>query len=110
MPVQRPIAGLRVRQHVDDLAEQDRLDELGRGERDASERQHPAEPSLGPEHLKNANVEAYEFHDARIATSRNANVAKWVVAAMTRRPEHMETNFLSYSGRRKNHCGYSQVE
>ena len=45
--VGRRIRGLGLHQHVDDAAEQDRLGELGCGERDVRDRQNPGEPGLG---------------------------------------------------------------
>ena len=64
VPVDRAVDALRIRQLVDDLAEQDRLDELRGGERDAGDCQDPAQPGLGPQYLKDANVETEEFHGA----------------------------------------------
>ena len=46
--VGRRVRGLRLHQRIDDAAEQDRLGELRRRERDVGDRQQPAEAGLGP--------------------------------------------------------------
>jgi hypothetical protein len=53
---------LRVRQGVDDAAEQDRLHEDREGERHVRDGQDPAQASLAPEQLENAKVKTQKLH------------------------------------------------
>ena len=53
----------RARERIDDAAEQHRLDELRRGERDIRGRQCHREPGVGAEQAKHAKIDAGERHD-----------------------------------------------
>ena len=52
----------RARQRIDDAAEQHRLDELRRGERDIRQRQCHRERGVGAEQAKHAKIDAGERH------------------------------------------------
>ena len=56
-PVERAAGALRAGQRIDDAAEQHRLGERRRGERDIGERQQPAQPHLRAEQAEHAGVE-----------------------------------------------------
>ena len=55
------------RQGIDDVAEQDRLDELRDGQRDIGERQYPGEPQGRREQVEHANIHAKEGHTQTVA-------------------------------------------
>src|SRR5271165_2884528 len=61
-PLERSAGPLRVRQLVDHLAEQERLGELGDGERDIGKRQRRGEPFFRPEQPQDPSVGRHERH------------------------------------------------
>ena len=52
----------RARERIDDAAEQHRLDELRRSERDIRQRQCHREPNVGAEQAKHAKIDAEKRH------------------------------------------------
>ena len=63
-------ARLGIRERIDDAAEQDRLHEHCRGERQIGEREHPAQTGLAPEQSEYADVKTKQFHGADIGKRR----------------------------------------
>ena len=63
------------RQGIDDTAEQHRLDELRRGERDIGKRQRHGQPRVGPQQAEDAKVDADEGHDAVLAAESKRTIA-----------------------------------
>ncbi len=68
----RETCGQRARQRIDDAAEQHRLDELRRGERDIGERQRDGEAGVGAQQAEHAEIEADERHGRVLAAQTRA--------------------------------------
>jgi hypothetical protein len=69
----------RSRQGIDDTAEQHRLDELRRGQRDIGKRQRDGQPRVGPQQSEDAKVDADKGHDAVLAANgkRTTSANSW---------------------------------
>ena len=81
--VQLPRAALRIRERIDDAAEQDGLHEGRGGQRHPGQRQRPAEPGLGPEQFEHPQVNPKKFHDADTTTPGARTLTQYLRVATT---------------------------